>query len=130
MAPETSSLSDPEYVRLRDSLTKPGIEVKAHEAYAPFKTRKVEAMLKQLKRMLKAHYQYLKNLSYNNFTYLVAKSAFLINSRPVGAYNQVLGTFCLSPIDILHPSQSKMHSSEILDFSENNKLRRNYTHVS
>ena len=129
-SPETSSLSDPEYVRLRDSLTRAGIEVKAHAAYAPFRTGKVEAMVKQLKRMLTAHYGYLKDLTYNDFSYLVGKSAFLINSRPIGAYNQVMGTFCLSPMDILHPSQSKMHSSEIMDFSEDNKLWKNYNRVS
>ena len=89
---------------------------KLHSPHAPNKTGKVERKVASLKVLLRAHYSHLSDLDYREFTYLIKKSQFLVNSRPIVCYTSTMNTFALSPNDILFPAQSGMYLSDIEDF--------------
>ena len=128
-AMDTAHLSDLEYIKMKTGLVAAGVEVRAHAAYAAFRTGKVERSVQMLKRFLKSQYGYLGDLSYVDFTYLISKAAFVINNRPIGAYDTVHSTFCLSPIDLIHPAQSQMISTQITEFPQTAKLWKHYNHM-
>ena len=114
---ETSQMNDEEYLDLQRKITEQGIKLVNHCAYAPHKTGKVERKVASLKVLLRAHYSHLSDLNYQEFTYLLKKSQFLVNSRPIGCYTSTMNTYTLSPNDILFPAQSGMYISDIEEFS-------------
>ena len=113
---ETSGMDDEEYLNLKGKISEQGIKLVNHCAYAPHKTGKVERKVASLKVLLRAHYAHLTDLNYQEFGYLLKKSQFLVNSRPIGCYTATMNSFVLSPNDIIFPAQSSMYLSDIEDF--------------
>ena len=93
-----------------------------HSPYSPHKTGKVERKVASLKVLLRAHYGHLTDLNYHEFSYLLKKSQFLVNSRPVGSYSSAMSSFVISPNDIIFPAQSSMYSSDMEDFPQERTL--------
>ena len=59
----------------------------------------------------------------------MAKTAHLVNQRPVGAYEAVHGLFCVFPLNIMYPAQSQMNVIDVEPFNDDLRILKTYNHI-
>ena len=93
---ETGGMEDREYQELEREINERGVRFVNHSPYSPHKTGRVERKASNLKAML--------------------------NSKPVSCYSSAMSTMVISPNDMVFPSQSSMHCTDLDDFPEERSL--------
>ena len=92
----TRGMENREYQELEREINERGVRFVNHSPYSPHKTGRVERKASNLKAML--------------------------NSKPVSCYSSAMSTMVISPNDMVFPSQSSMHCTDLDDFPEERTL--------